>query len=94
MEESIAVSVTEIFNLQTLDWSQGEDLPVGIFQGASVQFKDSFLLVGGESEDAWINTIYYFNPQDQKWEKRNETMKQGRRDFAAFLVPNSLANCE
>ena len=87
--------VTEIFHLQTQTWSTGDNLPVEIRDGASVPFEDSFLIVGGYSSNGggYLDTIHYFNPLLQKWETRDETMKDGRYLLAAFMVPNSYSNC-
>ena len=69
-------NVTEILDLQTLEWSTGDDLPDDINSGASVPFNDSFLIVGGlDADNPPVKSIYYFNPQDQKWESKNKMMK-------------------
>ena len=82
-------------NLQTLIWEPKPNLPHDISQGVSVPFLDSFLIVGGESlgETGFLDTIYYFNPGVEEWVLMDVRMEHKRVYHAAFMVPDSYANC-
>ena len=77
-------------------WRPGPEFPFEA--GASVQFGDTFLAVGGESNDGSYtdsNQIWEFNanPLDEKWILRPERLKTSKHNLAAFLVPNYYATC-
>ena len=85
---------SEFLNLDTLIWEPKQSLPYDIAYGASVPFRDSFLIVGGDSSvDGGLDTLYYYNPEIDRWELI-KTMNYERRDLAAFMVPDSFANCK
>ena len=83
---------SEFLNLDTLIWEPKQSLPFDIELGASVPFKDSFLIVGGDSGD-YLDTIYYYNPNTDQWELMEQMLKYEREYLAAFMVPDSYANC-
>ena len=70
-------------------------LPDDLAGGASVQYQDGFLIVGGYSlsNSKFFDTIYYYNPIYPRWEKLAETLSIGRTVAAAILVPDSFASC-
>ena len=77
-------------------WRPGPDIPIE--RASSVQFKDSFLVVGGglnEFPYDETNQIWQFNADasDERWILRPETMKRPKYWAAAFLVPNDYATC-
>ena len=89
---------TWIFDLDSgIDlWRPGP--PLGLQMGASVQFNDTVLAVGGELNDGsndYTNQIWEFNPDplDEKWILRQEGLKSAKRDVSAFLLPNNYATC-
>lgn len=64
----------------------------------SVPFGDTFLIVGGKSLIKSANDIYFsdileFNPTDETWITRPETVPNERSDLAALLVEDSILNC-
>ena len=78
------------------EWEPRALLPKEIYQGASVPYQDSFLIVGGynqEIEDDYLDSIYYYNPITDNWDEFDEKLTYKRRYFTAFLVPDSFANC-
>ena len=85
----------EFLNLDTLTWEPKQYLPVDIHKGASVPYKDSFLMVGGYSSDVGetLDTIYYYDPNLDQWDLLEQKMKMRRKYFAAFLVSDQYANC-
>ncbi len=84
------------FNLQTLTWKSKQSMPSDIAFGASVPFEDSFLIVGGYSYATAqeLDTIYYYNPNTNEWELLSQHLKEMRRKFTAFMVPDTFGNCE
>ena len=73
----------------------GPLLPQSVSLGVSVQFRDSFLILGGRNKNSHreLDTIYEFEPDSESWIERDEKMKIARYTFTAFLVPDSYANC-
>ena len=83
----------EFLNLDTLIWEPKQRLPKEISTAASVPYQDSFLIVGGDTFGSRYDTIYYYNPGTDQWDLLNQTMIYERSIFAAFMVPDSYANC-
>lgn len=81
-----------IFDLESLEWAFGPDLPqLGSWEYSSaVQFKDTFLLVGGHNANL---AIYQFDQDNNDWIVRSETLTTARVSPAAFMVPNDAVNC-
>ena len=88
------VKSVEFLNLDTLIWEPKQGLPYDIYWGSSVQFQDSLLVVGGNSfeMEKHLDTVYYYDPKSDRWDLVG-MMDFERRSFAAFLVPDSFANC-
>ena len=81
---------TEVFSLDTQQWSNFARLPIDISYGASVQYEDSFLIVGGYSfNDGELDTIYRFNVIDNSWDLLPQRLGFPKYEIAAFLVPES-----
>ena len=85
---------TEILDLDTLQVTSGQDLPAIRYHAASVQYKNTFLVVGGmNGNDRVTDTIFEFDPENDTWIIRTERMALGRSAFAAFIVPPEHVNC-
>lgn len=84
---------SEFLDLNTLVWEPKASLPLTIGGGVSVPYLDSFLFVGGLTSVSQQDTIYYYNPGDDRWELMPQRLKYVRTSFPAFLVPDSYANC-
>ncbi len=83
-------------DLNTLTWEPKAGMPKEIYLGASVPYQDSFLIVGGYnkfSQDDYLSSIYYYDPINDEWDRLMERLTYKRREFAAFLIPDSYANC-
>ncbi len=62
----------EFLNLDTLIWEPKQSLPIDIRHAASVPFQDSFLIVVGNSYyQGYLNTVYYYNPESERWQLMN-----------------------
>ena len=86
---------SEILDLQTLEWSSGPDLPVGLAAGGSVPYKKTFLIVGGDiqPENMNSNVIYEYDGILDAWITWDEVLATARQNLAAFLVPDEAVNC-
>lgn len=78
-------------------WGNEADLPQALERGASVPFRNSFLVVGGfknEGAEYYSDFIYEFDPDDSNaWITRTERLTVGRYNPAAFLISDVAANC-
>ena len=84
------LSSTEIIDLETNQISAGPDLPQAMAYGSSVQYKDSFLVVGGHPGDfEFSEFIYEFDPNLSSWIIKSQ-LNTGRDIMTAFLVPDSV----
>lgn len=69
----------------------GERLPKPIYAAAVVPFNNSFLLVGGGTQDSpYLGDIYQYNAADGDWLKMETELKTPRRFHVALLVEQSL----
>ena len=91
---------TEVLNVNDLTWSDGPDLPIGIYGNARVESNDNQYLgfsVGGfsdagtQEEDPNMNTIYGLQKSggDQKWVEF-KSMDEPRNYASVVNVPSSL----
>ena len=82
---------TFIMDVDTEIWLPGPPLPKSIYQGASVPFGESFLIVGGHGNE---NGILYFDPVTVQWVERTEQLAVTRNQWhAGFMVPDSHVSC-
>ena len=86
---------TWLLDLRVNQWIPGPNLPIDIRYAGVIQLEDTFLIVGGNSvsESRPLADIYEFDPELETWEPRPEKLAHPRDHMAAFLVPNSYANC-
>ena len=91
---------TEVLNVNDLTWSDGPDLPIGIYGNAGVESNDNQYLgfsVGGsidngaQEEDPSKNTIYGLQKSggNQKWVEF-KSMDEPRNYASVVNVPSSL----
>ncbi len=81
--------------LNTKTWEPKPDLPISIEVGASVQFQDSFLIVGGydKTTSRYLDSIYYFNPVKDDWDLLEQKLDSRLADVIAFMVPDHAVDC-
>ena len=86
---------SEIFDLDTNEWRLGPELPVtkDLCCASSVQFEDSFLIVGGRDNYSDKNTILKLNPVSYEWETLPQNLESARTYAAAILVPSYYVSC-
>ena len=95
---------TEIYNFETNEWRAGQDLPHQMEFPASVQFGDSFLLVGGTNyvrheEDGnfdmiYLDTIYQWDSDTESFALRPEKMSVGVTAVGAVMVTEDVVSCD
>jgi len=78
-----------------LQWQKGPPLPFGITHSSLVEDGNGgVILVGGESsENSYLKTLFRLPHAEGHWEEMNQTLKIGRRDHAAFLIPEAITDC-
>ena len=85
---------SEILDLNTNQWRRGPDLPIQtrLQWPSSVQFLDSFLVVGGADLE-YQDTIIKFDPINYEWMILPQKLQNPRALFTAFLVPDGYIEC-
>ncbi len=86
---------TEILDLSTLEWSDGPYAPRSAYSMASVQYGDSFLLVGGYETGEYLDSVYLWDHSRQDFVLLAEGLVEGRQGVAAFTVAGEVfPTCE
>ena len=86
---------TKVLNVNDLTWSDGPDLPIGIYGNAGVESNDNqylgFSVGGWSSSSISKNTIYGLQKSDrnQKW-VAFKSMNESRNHASVVNVPSSL----
>ena len=85
---------TEVLNVNELTWSDGPDLPIGMYGNAGVESDNNQYLgfsVGGRNNDGYKNTIYGLQKSGgtQKW-VAFKSMNEARYFASVVNVPSSL----
>ena len=61
---------------------------------SSVQYEDTFLLVGGQNHDyEQFDTIYQYDPNLETWILRPERLTTPTRDLGTVLAVRPVAAC-
>ncbi len=84
---------TEIYNTATREWRQGPNLPRPIESMSSVQYEDTFLLVGGLNSIQFLDIIYQYDQTSQTWIRREERLSTPRGYLDAVLADHPAAEC-
>ena len=66
------------------------NLPIPISDAASVQYKDTFLLVGGKTGGADLDTTYMYEPDTDSWRELEERLPEAKNDPVAMIVSRSM----
>jgi hypothetical protein len=91
------LSSVKILDEGSNEWQTGPELPFGI--GYSQMVEDQIggvILIGGRSSSvSYLDTLYQLphGGQDAVWTKMEQTMKTGRYQHTAFLIPDNLVDC-
>ncbi len=84
---------SEIYNTATQEWRQGPTLPQPIFYMSSVQYEDTFLLVGGRNVSQYLDTIYQYDQTSETWILREERLSTPKGYMGAVLAGPPAAEC-
>ena len=87
-ENGIIAKTTEIFNLDEMTWNKGPNLPIRISLGTTVQWRNSFIIIGGFNYGQYLDTLFYYNVEANNWQEMNQKLTTAREQTAAFIVPN------
>ena len=82
------LSTVEIYDLSAGIWTRGTELPERINGAYAVQYKTTFLIVGGGYGSK--NKIYHYHT-DGAWRERGELIEK-RRQPVAMIVSSALFN--
>ena len=88
------LKVTEIYNTETRAWRVGPPLPEPLYYVSSVQYEDTFLLVGGYGDiSGTLDTIYQYDQTSETWILRPERLSTGKRFMGVVLAGPPAADC-
>ncbi len=86
----------EILTVSTLQWRTAkQSLPVSQSRATSVQYGDTFLVVGGQiSASAELDTVYMYNPATEGWTLMPNRMRKSKHGVAAMIMkPGDFQPC-
>ncbi len=84
---------SEIYNTGTGLWRDGPPLPDHFTVASSVQYEDTFLLVGGQIYGGYLDTIYQYDYNEETWILRPDQLSQPKNEMAAVLTGPLVAGC-
>ena len=84
--ETDPVSTVTVYNTASGEWRDGPDLPLPAYEMAYLPFGDSFVLVGGLTDDRDMDEIFGYDPQQGEWFQFSESLSERKRSVAAFSV--------
>ena len=91
--ESEYLDDCEIYNTVTRVWREGPNLPQPLSFMSSVQYEDTFLLVGGQNLDQKFDTIYQYDQTSETWIIREERLSAPKSVMGAVLAGPPAAEC-
>ena len=76
-----------------MTWIRKASLPYDISYGFTVQYKNSFVIVGGDSSNGQIESekgIVFYDVRENQWEILDVRLTTDRTFHTAFLVSNKF----
>ena len=93
-------SSTEIFDVKSLIWTAGPELPVPLYKHSMVTFDDKVYVIGGEAGDLGYQSLIYRMDCDSNsdlttcaWKELKQKIQTPRCQFTAMLIPDELTSC-
>ena len=83
---------SEFYNFDTNQWTFGPSLVGELSYGASVPYKNSFLLVAGQN-NGYVDSIIFYNPETQEFEELDESIDIGRLSNPAVMIAEDVVPC-
>ena len=80
----------DVFSVATGEWAQGPRLPMPLRAAATVQFRDTLLLVGGRRWGGGLRTVMKLEPQTGQWTVLEQKLKYPRWGVFAMMVNSSM----
>jgi len=77
------------------EWISGPELPTEIDHSTLIEYKNSLILIGGNSEEVYKlpdNMLQLSSPKGP-WTEMSQPFIQGKGSHVAFLVPDEIVNC-
>ena len=96
-DEQVFRKTTEIYNLETGEWTYGPDVPSEEYldDAQTAAFGDTFLLTGGRDEGhTSLKTIYEFDPESLDFVLREEKIYKSRYSHVAMTALPEMYPCE
>ena len=76
------------------EWQEGQKMPVATYNAGLVPFEDSFVVIGGRSEqEVWNEGMWKYNVAQDDWETLDQTLSQLREGFVVMGIPDEIGNC-
>ena len=89
---------TSIYDVDAGVWTPGPFLPVPLGYGRAVQYRNSFLVVGGDLDNLlggpYNDQIFFYDPDVNDWEVLPQVLNDPDLVLTAFIVPESLVPCK
>jgi len=60
--------------------------------GTTVQFENTFMIIGGADGSTELNTLWYFDEVNVAFVKKKQTLKLARSRAGAALLPLAMAD--
>ena len=83
----------EILDLETFEWRDAPDFPTPFYSAHSVPFGDTFLVVGGSSNNDYLKSIYEYDVNSGEFFMRSEILSRPRPGAAASAVSSNYLGC-
>jgi hypothetical protein len=84
---------SDIYQERTVTWRNGPSFDDSKFLSNSLEFEETFVVVGGWGTFQHSIEIWKFNPINITWKKLPQKLKQGRASASSIFVPRSYAQC-
>lgn len=86
---------TVIFNFDTKQWRNGKKcICIEKNWGFSLQYKNTFLAIGGEYKKQTDAGIHKYNPETESWEKAPFKLLRKARSLSVTFVTEEYLNCK
>ena len=89
-----ASKLTEVLDVDTLEWQQGFDLPNNLGYAGHVDFEDTTLIIGGWDGYRYYDKILIWDPDTLSWSEMEEKTSIPIDRTCAVLVDESKVNCD
>lgn len=88
--------LVEIFSVEERQWRLASPMPLPVEFASTVQYGDSFLLVGGydNANDEFLSAIWEYLPEDDDWVLYGRSLGVPRSDTAVIPLPDYVGHCQ